>query len=129
MTQPRPTAEELVTAVRAFLDDEVAPTLEGRLRFHARVAVNVLDIVARELRDGPDAARAERRSLADLLGEPDEPTSSDGDTVEGSDVEALSRRLARAIRAGDVDISDPALLDHLRRSVEADLGIANPRPR
>lgn len=120
MTQPRPTADELIDAVRAFLDDEVAPTLDGRLRFHARVAVNVLDIVSRELRDGPDATRAERESLARLLG---------GSASADEDAEALSRRLARAIRAGEVDIADADLLDHLRRSAEADLGIANPRPR
>jgi len=45
----RPTASELLDAVRAFLTDEVMPGTGGRLAFHARVAANVVGIVAREL--------------------------------------------------------------------------------
>jgi hypothetical protein len=45
----RPTARELVEAVRGFLMDDVLPNTTGRLSFHARVAGNVLGIVGREL--------------------------------------------------------------------------------
>lgn len=45
----RPTARELLAAVREFLSDEVMPATEGRLSFHARVAANVVAIVEREL--------------------------------------------------------------------------------
>ncbi len=45
----RPTARELVDAVRGFLVDDVMPNTTGRLSFHARVAGNVLAIVGREL--------------------------------------------------------------------------------
>lgn len=44
-----PTALELVTAVREFLQNDVMPATEGRLQFHARVAANVLRTVEREL--------------------------------------------------------------------------------
>ena len=49
------TASELIDAVATFLKDEVSPTLSGRLAFHARVAVNVLELVKRELALGPAA--------------------------------------------------------------------------
>jgi aminoglycoside phosphotransferase (APT) family kinase protein len=49
----RPTASELLDAVRGFLTDQVMPATGGQLAFHARVAANVLSIVARELELGP----------------------------------------------------------------------------
>ena len=55
MTQDRPTASELVAAVREFLERDVMAATEGRVQFHARVAVNVLNIVARELELGDDS--------------------------------------------------------------------------
>lgn len=45
----RPTASELLDAVRGYLTDQVMPGTSGQLAFHARVAANVLAIVAREL--------------------------------------------------------------------------------
>jgi aminoglycoside phosphotransferase (APT) family kinase protein len=49
----RPTASELLDAVRGYLSDQVMPATSGQLAFHARVAANVLGIVARELELGP----------------------------------------------------------------------------
>jgi aminoglycoside phosphotransferase (APT) family kinase protein len=49
----RPTASELLEAVRGFLTDQVMPATSGQLAFHARVAANVVGIVARELELGP----------------------------------------------------------------------------
>jgi aminoglycoside phosphotransferase (APT) family kinase protein len=65
----RPTASELLDAVRGFLTDEVMPATTGQLSFHARVAANVLGIVARELELGAvaedtDLARGVARRLA-----------------------------------------------------------------
>jgi aminoglycoside phosphotransferase (APT) family kinase protein len=54
----RPTASELLDAVRAFLTDEVMTAAAGQLAFHARVAANVVGIVARELELGPLQADA-----------------------------------------------------------------------
>jgi aminoglycoside phosphotransferase (APT) family kinase protein len=48
----RPTASELLDAVRGYLTDDVLPATTGQLSFHARVAANVLGIVARELEAG-----------------------------------------------------------------------------
>ena len=45
----RPTAAELATAVREFLETEILSTLDDhRLRFRTLVAMNALSIVARE---------------------------------------------------------------------------------
>ncbi len=58
----RPTARELLEAVREFLTEEVMPRVDGGLAFRTRVAANVLDIVDRELaqqapqREGEDWA-------------------------------------------------------------------------
>jgi aminoglycoside phosphotransferase (APT) family kinase protein len=49
----RPTARELIDAVRGFLTDDVMPGTTGRLSFHARVAANALAIVERELAQSP----------------------------------------------------------------------------
>ena len=45
----RPTARELLDAVRGFLLDDVVPATSGRVSFHARVAANVIAIVERQL--------------------------------------------------------------------------------
>ena len=49
----RPTASELLDAVRGYLIDQVMPGTSGQLAFHARVAANALAIIARELDLGP----------------------------------------------------------------------------
>lgn len=58
----RPTASELLAAVREYLLDSVMPATHGQLAFHARVAANALAIVAREIELGelmPTAALEE----------------------------------------------------------------------
>ena len=60
----RPTAGELLEAVREFLTGQVRPAATGQLAFHARVAANILGIVARELELGALPAEA---GLADRV--------------------------------------------------------------
>jgi aminoglycoside phosphotransferase (APT) family kinase protein len=58
----RPTAS-LLEAVREFLTGQVMPASTGQLAFHARVAANILGIVARELELGaipPESELADR---------------------------------------------------------------------
>jgi aminoglycoside phosphotransferase (APT) family kinase protein len=68
----RPTASELLDAVREFLADQVMPGTGGQLAFHARVAANVLGVVARELEadavppDAYPAGAADPAGLASL---------------------------------------------------------------
>ena len=69
----RPTAREILFAVREYLTEDVMPSTTGRLSFHARVAANMLAVVERELAQPPVAhdgddwaslARAVRIKLA-----------------------------------------------------------------
>jgi hypothetical protein len=113
MTQDRPSAAQLVTAVREFLERDVMAATEGRVNFHARVAVNVLNTVTRELELGDGFAAAERQRAAALLGH-------DGDA------DALERELAAAIRSGSLDDRDAGIRAHVRATVREKLLIANP---
>lgn len=83
----RPSAAELIDAVREWLADEVVPAHEGRLRFDARVAAGALAVAGRELALGPAHGARHATRLA---------------TLGVTDDEAL----ATAIRAGDVDDAD-----------------------
>jgi hypothetical protein len=68
--QDRPTAAELVQAVREFLERDVMTATEGRVQFHTRVAINALGMVERELQQGPvvDAFERERGAERELAG-------------------------------------------------------------
>jgi hypothetical protein len=109
----QPTAAELIDAVSEFISRDVAPTLTGRLAFHARVAVNVLAIVRRELLQGPDADRADAQRLAALLGEAGDPA-------------ALTEALCQKIAGGDIAPDDPDLLEHLWASTLDTLAVDQP---
>jgi DNA-binding response OmpR family regulator len=113
MTQDRPYAAELVTAVREFLERDVMAATEGRVQFHTRVAVNVLNTVARELELGPELERYEVERAAALLGH-----SGDADTLE--------RELATEIRSGALDDRNREVRAHVRSTVREKLLIANP---
>ncbi len=113
--QDRPTAAELVGAVREFLERDVLGTVEERVRFHTRVAVNALGMVERELVLGPTLDAAAREQLASFLG-------SDGDLGD------LLRDLATRIRRGALD-DDPAVVALTRDLVGAKLDVSNPRYR
>ena len=112
-----PTAAELIDAVRDLLERDILPALTADARFQCRVAINVLAAVRRELELRPAFDRGERDRLAALLGS--------GAGTES--LEALNRRLARAIRDGSVDVDDSELREHLRRTVADALAINNPR--
>jgi hypothetical protein len=66
VSHDRPTPEELVEAVREFLEQEILAGLdEHRLRFRTLVAMNALGIAARELAtDDVTPPEAEQRALA-----------------------------------------------------------------
>ena len=110
MTPPHdvPTIEQMVEAVREWLERDVMPTTEGRLQFHARVAANMLAMVERELRLGPEQADAHQRRLA-TLGFADEAA------------------LAAAIRSGDLDDRYEEVRAAVLATVCDKLAVANPR--
>ncbi len=102
-----PTAAELIVAVREFLETDVLAATEGRVRFHTRVAVNVLAMVEREASLGPAQADAHLARL-DALGY------------------ASERELAAAIRRGDLDARWAEVKSSIWATVRDKLAVANP---
>lgn len=101
----RPTASELAEAVREYLDGDVSGATSGRVRFHARVASNVMRMIERELAVGP-AVAARHADRLSVLGCADEAA------------------LAAAIRSGDLDEADAIPL--VAAAIADQLAIANP---
>ena len=110
MTAPhdRPSAVELLEAVREWMEKDLMSGIEPRLQFHTRVAMNVLDIVSREIAMG-----------ADQLESHDELLASFG---VKSDAE-----LSQQIRNGDHDASLLEVLERLRPVIEDKVRVANPK--
>ena len=104
----RPTASELLEAVEEFLRDDVMPATSGRVSFHARVAANVVAIVAREMAATPGDAERREAQLAPL----------------GVSSEA---ELAAGIADGRFDGAADALHAALAAGVVAKLAVANPK--
>jgi len=125
--QDRPSVRELLDAVRAFLEEDVVPALEGPRQFHARVAANVLAIVERELAGEEEALVAEWTELGRVLGEGGRPPS--GLVALRAGLRARTDALAIRIRAGEADAGPwaAAVRTHVRASVREKLRVSNPR--
>ena len=108
-----PTAAELLEAVSGFIETRAAPQLTGRDAFLARVAVNALAVVRRELELGPAAEAAAAERLAALLGD-------DGP------LEALNDELCARLASGELDLSSPGVLEHLKASTVDQVRIDQP---
>ncbi len=103
-----PTSAELIEAVREWIERDVLTSTEGRLKFHSRVAVNVLAMVEREL----------------AMGEQQEADHSDRLASLGL---ADDAEFARAIRNGDLDDRLDDVRALLRADVDDKLAVANPK--
>jgi hypothetical protein len=114
MRPDRPSVEELLEAVEEFLRDHAMPALPGHLSFHARVAANVVGIARREVEQSGQIEADQAQRLMNILGH------------EGS-VTELNRELCMQIRNGDIELFDPALMDHLNKFAIEELGVDNPR--
>ena len=116
----RPTAAELVDAVRHFLEAELLPTLtDARQRFQTLIAANVLAIAGRELATEADHLREEWSQLGGAA----LPVNL------RAAVEECNRTLCARIRAGHYDDTDAfrSLAATLRKIVTRKLEVANPR--
>jgi len=104
----RPTAAELVEAVREWLQRDVVQVDQGRVGFDARVAGNALAMVERELALGRQQEVAHVARLAGLGCDDDQ-------------------ELARQIRRGDLDERADEVRQLVAADVRAQLEVANPR--
>jgi hypothetical protein len=110
MTAPhdRPTAAELLEALHEWMERDLLPGVDGRLQFHTRVAINMIDIVRRELELGPDQ-EVQHQDVLSSFGMKDD------------------AELAAAIREGAFDENLVDVLNRLRPVVEDKVRVANPR--
>ena len=111
--QDEPTPEELTKAVADFLRNDIAPQVSGHNAFKLRVAINMLDLVTRQLRLGQGSDAAELVRLSQLLGK------------QGS-LGELNRALADQIAKGEVDLQTPGLADHLWQITMDKLAVDQP---
>ena len=111
--QDEPTPVELTKAVADFLRNDITPMIKGHNAFKLRVAINMLDLVTRQLtlEQGGDAAEAAR--LSQLLG------------LQGSLIE-LNRALAGKIASGELDLQTPGLSEHLWQTTMDKLAVDQP---
>jgi hypothetical protein len=111
--QDEPTPIELTRAVADFLRNDITPAISGHAAFKLRVAINILDLVTRQLTlaEGSDDAEAAR--LAGLLG------------TEGS-LNELNRMLSEKIASGELDLKTPGLSKHLWQTTLAKLAVDQP---
>jgi hypothetical protein len=116
--QPRPTAIEILTVVAEVLERDIVPALSGPAQHHARVAANLVGIVERELRLGPDLTERELAMLRDALGE----------EVTAPGLVDARARFAAALRAGAADDphAEATTWERLFASVRDDLAISKP---
>lgn len=111
--QDEPTPIELTKAVADFLRNDITPLISGHQAFKLRVAINILDLVTRQLtqEEGSDAKEVQR--LRALLG-------MDGSVTE------LNRALAERIAKGEVDLTTPGLAEHLWATTMDKLAVDQP---
>jgi hypothetical protein len=102
-----PDPPDLILSVRDLLANEVQDLLDGRSKFHVRVAVNILEIVARQLQAGPADEAAHQRRMS-RLGFRDEAA------------------LAQAIRSGALDARYDEVAAAMREDVWDKVGVVNP---
>ena len=104
----RPTAIELVEAIREWVEGDVRDATDGRVAFHTRVASNALHTLERELALGPIHQAQHAAGLAEL-----------GCADEAD--------LAGRIRAGAFDDRTEEVRQIVARAVRSKLEVANPR--
>ncbi len=113
MKENRPTSLDLLEAVAEFVEKTIMPKLDSYSAFHARVAVNALGIVRREIELGGALNEAEQKRLSLLL-------KHDGGLNE------LNALLCQRIRDGEIEHADPDLIEHMRTTTMGKLSIDNP---
>lgn len=125
--QNRPSKKELLQGVIRFLWEEAVEQLDGRAKFHARVAARAADIVLRELEGERKAHQKEQASLLALLGELENEAP---ETADESDlVERHNRELVRRIQAGELDQGPEReeVIRHLKEITVNRLEVNNPK--
>ena len=126
--QDRPTALELLQAIRDLLEQEILPSLtDARLKYQMLIAINALRMLEREVPDEAGRLRAELGALQELLGRSRTDPPGDPALLRRCVLEA-NRELCERIRQGLADAGPwrQRVLAHVRSAVEEKLRINNP---
>ena len=107
-----PRIDELIEAVASWIEG-VRDSLPARDAYLARVAVNALGVVRREIDLGPRAAAAAASRLTELLD-------------QKADLAVLNIELCKRIRVGEVNINTPGLLNVLKANIIEQITIDQP---
>ena len=111
--QDEPGTTELTKAVADFLREDVAPLVSGPGAFKLRVAINMLDLVTRQLTLEAPSDAAEEERLGRLL------------AMQGSLFE-LNGALAGRIASGEIDLQTPGVAEHLWQTTMDKLAVDQP---
>ncbi len=124
--QDRPSTKEFIRGIYNFLESDVAPVLQEPLRFHTRVAANLLKIIEREFDLEADHLSSEIKGLWKLLSK--SPGSIASSEKMRAQILELNEELCERIRAGEADngLWANLVMNHVKKTLVQKLEIANP---
>jgi len=105
----RPTAYELLDSVSIFLEEKIKNELPKHLGFNVQIAINVINIVKREIREGNEINESSKKIILEIL--------NDQETTEA---------LAEAIKEGQIDLENKDLQKALLEITKMKLSVDNP---
>ena len=108
----RPTSAELVEVVSEFLEKETKNKLPNHLAFKTQIAINVLNIVKRELTNEEVLTKESTKILMNLFKDSDE---------------ASIENLAKQIETGKIKLDNAELQEALIEITKKKISVDNPR--
>ena len=111
--QDTPTPATLASAIADLLKREFLPNLTDHLAFQTRVAINGLDLIARQTSTQAETDARELARLVALL-------KHDGALPD------LNAEISRKIADGEMDLATPGLADHLWATTLEKLAVDQP---
>jgi len=110
----RPTSAELVEVVSEFLEKKIKGNLPDHLAFKTQIAINVLNIVKRELQNEEVLTKESREILLTLFKDSD----SDKANIE---------ELAKQIKTGELKLENKELQEALIEITKKKISVDNPK--
>ena len=108
----RPSRVELVEAVAIFLEEEIKDSLPNHLAFKTQIAINILNIVKRELEQENKLSEESKKILINLIGDSEK---------------ANIKHLAESISSGKVELDNKELQEALVEITKKKLSVDNPK--
>jgi Domain of unknown function (DUF6285) len=107
--------EMLLKALKAFVKIDAVEHLPPYQQFRAKVAVNLLGVVQREIQQGAERSSRQLERLQKIC------------KTDSNDIAPLNIQVAQGLRKGEYAISDIVIEEHVKLAVEENLKVSNPR--